>query len=86
MPIPLIASLNLPLRQRIGAIILISLGFVVCVAGAIRSFYVWFSLIDTYDETWNGFGVYVAATIEIDLGVVSILRTEAKWVIMLRFA
>jgi hypothetical protein len=71
LPIPLIAGLRLPLRRRIGAIILVSLGFVVCITGALRAYYTWYSLIHTYDETWNGFGIYVTATIEIDLGVVS---------------
>lgn len=71
LPIPLIARLQLPLRQRAGAIILISLGLIVCVAGGARTYFTWFALIDTYDYTWNGLGIYVSAMIEVDLGVVS---------------
>ena len=71
LPIPLIARLQLPLRQRAGAMILISLGLIVCVAGGARTYFTWFALIDTYDYTWNGLGIYVSAMIEVDLGVVS---------------
>ena len=71
LPIPLIARLELPLRQRAGAIVLISLGLVVCVAGGARTYFTWYALIDNYDYTWNGFGIYVSAMIEVDLGVVS---------------
>lgn len=69
LPIPLIAQLDLPFRRRVGAIILVSLGFAVCVAGAVRAYFTWLSLIATYDETWNCFGLYISAAVEIDLGV-----------------
>ncbi|KIW04229.1 uncharacterized protein PV09_04535 [Verruconis gallopava] len=70
LPIPLILGLELTPRQRVGAIVLVSLGLVVCVAGAVRAYYSWYALIATYDDTWNGFGIYIAATIELDLGVI----------------
>jgi len=71
IPIPLIARLQLPWRKRLGAIILVSLGFVVTVAGAIRSYYTWLSLLASYDETWYCYGLWLASAVEIDLGVVS---------------
>lgn len=70
LPIPLIAHLQLPLKRRIGAIILVSLGCIVCIAGAVRAYYSWLALIDTYDETWQSYGIYISATVEVDLGVI----------------
>jgi len=55
LPIPLVARLSLPLRQRAGAIGLISLGLVVCVVGGARTYFTWYAFIDTYDYTWNGY-------------------------------
>jgi hypothetical protein len=76
LPIPLIAKLQIPLKQRAGAIVLISLGLIVCVAGGVRTYFTWYALIKTYDYTWNGFGIYVSAMVEIDLGVVSTFFTQ----------
>lgn len=70
LPIPIIAKLQLPLRKRIGSIALVSLGFLVCIAGIIRAYFVWL-LIHSYDITWNGYGTFVAATVEIHIGLVS---------------
>jgi hypothetical protein len=72
-PIFLIATLELPLRRRIGAIILVSLGFVVCFAGGVRAYYTWRALIHSYDETWECYGMWFSGAIEIDLGIVSCL-------------
>jgi hypothetical protein len=71
LPIPIIYKLRLPLRKRIGAILLVSLGFLVCIVGVVRAYYVWLSLIHSYDVTWNGYGALVAATVEIHVGLVS---------------
>ena len=71
IPIPLIARLELPRRRRVGAIMLIGTGFIVCAAGAARAYYTWQSLISSYDETWESYGMFMSATVEIDLGVVS---------------
>ena len=70
LPIPIIYKLRLPLRKRIGAIILVSLGFLVCVVGVVRAYFVWLSLMHSYDVTWNGYGALVAATVEIHVGLV----------------
>lgn len=71
IPIPLIARLELPRRRRIGAIVLVGTGFIVCAAGAARAFYTWRSLISSYDQTWESYGMFMGAAVEIDLGVVS---------------
>jgi hypothetical protein len=71
LPIPIISKLCLPLRKRIGAILLVSLGFLVCIVGGVRAYFVWLSLIHSYDVTWNGYGALVAATVEVHVGMVS---------------
>lgn len=71
LPIPLIARLELPRRRRIGAFIFVGTGFFICAAGAARAFYTWRSLISSYDQTWESYGMFMSAAIEIDLGVVS---------------
>jgi hypothetical protein len=70
-PIFLITTLDLPPRRRFGAIVLVSLGFVVCIAGSVRAYYTWRSLINSYDETWECYGMWLSGAVEIDLGVVS---------------
>lgn len=70
LPIPIIYRLMIPLRKRLGAIVLVSLGFLVCIAGIVRAYFVWLSLIHSYDVTWNGYGTLVAATVEIHVGLV----------------
>ena len=69
LPIPIIMSLRMPLRQKLGVTSLLSLGFVVTIAGVVRTYYIWKTLLDTYDETWDSMPLYICATVEIDLAV-----------------
>ena len=71
LPIPIVMRLQMPLRQRIGVCVLLCLGFVVTVAGALRTYFIWRSLIDSWDQTWYAYPLWIAAAIEIDLAVVS---------------
>jgi hypothetical protein len=61
----------MPLKQRIGICILLSAGIVVTIAGVIRTYFIWKSLIDTYDETWFTYPLWICAALEIDIAVVS---------------
>lgn len=70
LPMPLIWKLKLPARQRLAVIGIFGLGIIVDVAGAIRTYYVWQSMIASYDTTWKGWPVLLAATVEINLGLV----------------
>lgn len=76
IPIPLIARLELPRRRRIGAFIFVGTGFLICAAGAARAFYTWRSLVSSYDQTWESYGMFMSAAIEIDLGVVRSFAEE----------
>lgn len=75
IPMPLIWNLKLPARQRIAVMSIFGLGIVVNVAGAIRTAYVYESMIATYDATWMGWPILLSAAIEINLGLVCILGT-----------
>jgi hypothetical protein len=72
LPIPVVLKLNLPLRQRIACAMLFGAGFIVCIAAGVRMSYTW-QLNTTYDKTWLAYPVWIAGTIELYLGIVSIL-------------
>ncbi|KAK5148889.1 hypothetical protein LTR04_000378 [Oleoguttula sp. CCFEE 6159] len=70
LPIPIIMQLQMPIRQRIGVIFLLSLGFIVTIAGVVRTYFIWKSLVNSYDETWFAYPLWIAAAVEIDLAVI----------------
>ena len=76
LPIPVILRLQMPRRQRIGVVILLSLGLVVTIAGAFRTYYLWYDLVDTYDITWLSYPLWISATVEVYLGLVRRLHDE----------
>lgn len=71
LPIPLVMRLKMPLRERIGVCVLLSLGIIVTVAGIMRTYYIWQSLINSWDETWFSYPLWICAAVEIDVAVVS---------------
>lgn len=75
LPIPIVMRLQMPLKQRIGVCILLCLGFVVTIAGAIRTYFTWKSLLESWDETWFAYPLWIAAAVEIDLGMVSLANS-----------
>ena len=72
LPLPIIWSLQLSGKQRIAVCALFFLGFIVCIAGIIQAYYVNKALIHSYDETWDGWPLWVASAIEVDVGIVSV--------------
>lgn len=71
LPIPVVLSLRMPLRQRVGVCFLLSAGIVVTIAGVVRTYFIWKSLIATYDESWFTYPLWISAALEIDIAVVS---------------
>ena len=69
---PIILSLQLPARVRFATLVLLQLGIVVTIAGALRTYYTWTSFKHTYDVTWASYPVWFAAAVEINLGMVRI--------------
>jgi hypothetical protein len=57
LPIPIALTLNMPLKQRIGVCILLSLGFIVTIAGVLRTYFIWKTFRTAYDETWVCFEI-----------------------------
>ncbi|CEJ60543.1 Putative Integral membrane protein [Penicillium brasilianum] len=70
LPMPLIWRLKLPARQRLAVISIFGLGIIVNVAGSVRTVYVWKSMVVAYDTTWLGWPVLIAASVEINLGLI----------------
>ncbi|ORY02462.1 hypothetical protein BCR34DRAFT_591903 [Clohesyomyces aquaticus] len=70
LPMPMAANLQMPTRQRIAVMVLFSLGFVVTITGIVRTYYIYKSLIAEYDTTWYAYPLWIAAAVEIDLGVI----------------
>lgn len=62
--------LKMPLRQRIGVCILLSMGVIVTIAGIIRIYYTWDSLIASWDESWRAYPLWIATAVEIHLGMI----------------
>ncbi|KAI6839305.1 hypothetical protein KC340_g3278 [Hortaea werneckii] len=77
-PIPLVMRLNMRLKYRIGVSVLFGLGFIVIVAGIVRTYYIWKGLMDTYDETWYAYPLWIAAAVEIDVGVICAPKQPAS--------
>jgi len=61
----------MPRRQKFAVAVLFSFGIIVTFAGIVRTWYIYRSLIGEYDQTWYAYPLWIAAAIEIDLGVVS---------------
>ncbi|KAK4979514.1 hypothetical protein LTR28_004249 [Elasticomyces elasticus] len=70
LPIPIVMRLQMPLKERLGVVVLLSLGFAVTVAGVVRTYSIWWSLIKSWDETWFAYPLWIAAAVEIDLAVI----------------
>lgn len=76
LPIPLIMRLQMPRHEQIGVIVLLSLGFFVTLAGVVRTYYIWLAQVHTQDETWWSYPLFVAASVEVDVGIVSIVTSR----------
>jgi hypothetical protein len=71
LPIPIVASLQMPRLRRVGVAILLSMGMLVGLAGIPRVYYVWLANVGSYDLTWYLYPVYMITTVEMDIGIVS---------------
>ena len=69
LPIPTLVSLNIPSRQQFMLCLLFGVGFIVCVAGAVRIYFAWIAT-STYDRTWTSYGLWIASILELNLGIV----------------
>lgn len=72
MPIPIVWTLQLSLKQRIAVLTLFAIGFIVCIAGIVQAVYVNEALVKSYDETWVGWPLWITSAIEVDLGILCV--------------
>lgn len=62
-------GLNMPLRQRLQVVALLSVGFIVTIVGVVRIYYVWQAFNHTYDMTWYSYQLWTCGVVEVDLAV-----------------
>ena len=72
LPIPLILHLKMGSMQKYGVIIVLALGYIVCAAGAVRSYYTYVIFWKSTDQIWYDYPTFLASTVENDLGIVSL--------------
>lgn len=72
MPIPIVWTLQLSLKQRIAVLTLFAIGFIVCIAGIVQAVYVNEALVKSYDETWVGWPLWITTAIEVDLEILCV--------------
>jgi hypothetical protein len=70
VPMPLIWRLKLRKRQRIAVISIFGLGIIADIVGAVRTYYVWTMIYNSYDVTWGSWPISLTASIEINIGLV----------------
>ncbi|EPS31055.1 hypothetical protein PDE_06009 [Penicillium oxalicum 114-2] len=70
VPMPLIWRLKLPIRQRLAVMSIFGLGVLVTVAGSVRTAFVWQSMVVGYDRTWLSWPILIAASAEINIGLI----------------
>lgn len=70
LPIHTLFCLSLPWNQRIGLVVLFSVGGVIVVAGSFRAYWVHYTLYKTYDATWHGYQIWVWTAVETNVGVI----------------
>ena len=71
VPIPLIVRMKISRHQKLGVVILLSLGYVVTAAGALRTYYTWLlSVAPLGDETWDLYPAFITTNVETDLSII----------------
>ena len=71
LPVPIIWRLKLDRRERLGVILLLSIGVIVVGISAAKLYYIWLTLIGTYDQTWWTSPLWICVKVELDVGIVS---------------
>ncbi|KAK2841576.1 hypothetical protein FQN49_006122 [Arthroderma sp. PD_2] len=77
IPLPTVLALRLPTRQRVMLATLFGAGFIVCIAGCFRAYFL-HKLNTAYDKTWAGYPLWISGTIEMYLGVIAASLASLK--------
>jgi hypothetical protein len=70
LPIPTIRSLKLPRKQQATVIALFAAGFMACLAGIARTYYM-YSVRNTADTTWAADPVWLTSSLELYIGIIA---------------
>jgi hypothetical protein len=70
LPMPTFYRANLPLAQRLGVITLFSFGLLVVVAACMRTYWIHYVIVETYDVTWYGSQLWMWTAVETRLGII----------------
>jgi hypothetical protein len=68
-------GLQMPQRDKYAVVVLLCLGYMATIAGAVRTFYTWKAFIDPEgkrDLTWYEYNGFIASSLELQIQVVSI--------------
>ncbi|APA07748.1 hypothetical protein sscle_03g025180 [Sclerotinia sclerotiorum 1980 UF-70] len=68
-PIPKMLKLQISRRQRLIVIFLFAAGFLVCIAGTVRTYYTYVELTST-DVTWDDYYVWISSSVELYVGII----------------
>jgi len=83
LPIPMVMRLKMRLRQRLVVSFLLGLGFIVTIAGIVRTYFIWMAFMDSYDETWYSYPLWIAAAVEVDLALITACAPSLKPLILI---
>ncbi|KAL2133306.1 hypothetical protein VTI74DRAFT_2572 [Chaetomium olivicolor] len=70
LPLPALYRAKLPLHQRLALIVLFSFGALVVFAACMRTYWIHYVVVETYDVTWEGFHLWMWTAVEIHLGII----------------
>ncbi|KAH8663630.1 hypothetical protein BGZ60DRAFT_342194, partial [Tricladium varicosporioides] len=77
LPLPVIRTLNLPKRQKMGLYFVFTLGFFVCIVSIIRLYLLHVATSST-DSTWDNIGIANWSCIELNTGITCACLTTLK--------
>jgi hypothetical protein len=70
LPIPVVLTLQMEKKQRWSVISLLSLGFLVVIIGCIRTYFVWLSLVGSWDANWWSYPQWICSEVENNVALV----------------
>ncbi|KAF6807442.1 integral membrane protein [Colletotrichum sojae] len=75
LPLPTLFKLQMPMLQRISLAALFGLGFVVVVAGIVRTYWVIYVEVNyvtdpSYDLTWDSYNIWIWTALEANLAII----------------
>jgi hypothetical protein len=69
LPLPIIWTVVMPRRQRLGLLSVSICGLFVCVCGIMRTYYIHVINYETYDFTWEGYNFWVWSSLALNFGL-----------------